>query len=125
VGALLDAEADSGTPSLSQQWRISSNQDGYFQVASQNPGAGSTTNVLDDSGASTTSGTAIVQSLSSTSHEQEWDVVSVGGGYFAFMNRLSGMVVDMNGGAGSLIGKAVQEPRNASASQQWQIVPVH
>ncbi|HYM76841.1 MAG TPA: RICIN domain-containing protein [Candidatus Dormibacteraeota bacterium] len=125
-GALLDAEADSGTPSLSQQWRISSNQDGYFQVASQNPGAAATTNVLDDSGASSTSGTAIVQSSSNASQEQEWNVVSVGGGYFAIMNRVSGMVIDISGGTGSLAGKAVQEPLSSSSTtQQWQIIPVH
>jgi len=125
VGALLDGAADSGSPSLSQQWRITSNQDGYFQIASLNPGAGNTTNVLDDSGASTTSGTAIVQSLANGSTEQEWTVVSVGNGYFSLANRLSGMALDTSGGIGALAGFVVQQPQTASAqTQQWQIVPV-
>jgi arabinogalactan endo-1,4-beta-galactosidase len=125
-GALLNAEADSGTPGLSQQWRITSNLDGYFQITSLNPGAGNTTNALDDSGASTTSGTAIVQSLSNGSTEQEWTLVSVGNGYFTFINRLSGMALDTSGGSGALAGFVVQEPQSGNAlTQQWQIVSVH
>ena len=84
-GAMLDAETNTVAPALSQQWRISSNQDGYFQIASANPGAGNTTNALDDSGASLSSGTAIVQSLANASQEEEWSVVSVGNGYFSLV----------------------------------------
>ncbi len=125
-GATLDAQTNTVAPALSQQWRISSNQDGYFQIASANPGAGNTTNALDNSGGSLSSGTAIVQSLASTAQEQEWDVVSVGSGYFSLVNRVSGMALDTNGGVGALAGFAVQEPVSASAlTQQWQIVPVH
>jgi hypothetical protein len=126
AGAPLDAEADSGNPALSQQWRITSNNDGYFQIASLNPGAGGDTNVLDDSGGSALSGNAIVQSPSGGGQELEWDIVSAGNGYFFFVNRASGLVLDMNGGTGAQAGFAVQEPQNNnSATQQWQIVPVH
>jgi arabinogalactan endo-1,4-beta-galactosidase len=125
-GALLNAAADSGSPSLSQQWGITSNLDGYFQVASINPGAGSTTNVLDNSGASTTSGTAVVQSLANGSTEQEWSIVSAGNGYFNIVNRLSGLALDTSGGSGALAGFVVQEPVSSSAqTQQWQVVAVH
>ena len=62
AGALLDTMADNGNPTAGQQWRITSNNDGYFQIASINPGAGNTTNVLDDSGGSASSGNAVVQS---------------------------------------------------------------
>ena len=124
-GAMLDAEADSGSPSLSQQWRITSNLDGYFQVASLTPGAGSTTNALDDSGASTTAGTGIIQSLANGSTEQEWTILSVGNGYFSLVNRLSGMAADTSGGSGALTGFVVQEPQSGSVqTQQWQIVAV-
>jgi arabinogalactan endo-1,4-beta-galactosidase len=126
AGALLDAEADNGNPTLSQQWRITSDNDGYFQIASLNPGAGNTTNVLDDSGGSTLSGNAIVQSPSGSVQELEWNIVSAGNGYFSFVNRASGLVLDMNGGTGAEAGFAVQEPQNNnSATGQWQIVPVH
>ncbi|MGA9542885.1 MAG: RICIN domain-containing protein [Candidatus Sulfotelmatobacter sp.] len=127
-GAMLNAEGNSGSPSLSQQWRITSNLDGYFQISSLNPGTGNNTNVLDDSGASTTSGTAVVQSPAGASieQEQEWTVLSVGGGYFSLINRLSGMALDTNGGSGALAGFVVQEPQSGSVqTQQWQIVAVH
>jgi arabinogalactan endo-1,4-beta-galactosidase len=125
-GALLDAEADSVAATSSQQWRFTSNDDGYFRIASLNPGAGNTTNVLDDSGGSTVSGNAIVQSPSGSTPELEWNLVSVGNGYFSFVNRASGLVLDMNGGVGAQAGFAVQEPQSSSAlTQQWQIVPVH
>jgi arabinogalactan endo-1,4-beta-galactosidase len=126
VGALLDAEANNGTPTLSQQWRITSNNDGYFQIASLNPGAGDTTNVLDDANGSTLSGNVIVQSPSGGGQEQEWDVVTAGNSYFTLVNRVSGLALDMNGGVGAQAGFAVQEPQNSSrTTQQWQIVPVH
>src|SRR5208337_1261765 len=125
AGAMLDVEPDNGTPTLSQQWRITSNNDGYFQIASLNPGAGDTTNVLDDAGGSTASGNAIVQSPSGGGQEEEWNIVSAGNGYFIIVNRVSGLVLDMNGGVGAQAGFAVQEPQNSSMTQQWQIVPVH
>jgi arabinogalactan endo-1,4-beta-galactosidase len=124
-GALLNVAVDSGSPSLLQQWRITSNLDGYFQIASLEPGPGNTTNVLDDSGASTMSGTAIVQSSANGSTEQEWTIVSVGSGYFALVNRASGLVLDTSGGSGALAGFLVQEAQSGSAqTQQWQIVRV-
>lgn len=126
AGAMLDAEADSVAPTLSQQWQIMSNSDGYFQIASVNPGAGNTTNVLDDSGGLTSTGNLIVQSPSGGGQEEGWNVVSVGNGYFVLLNRVSGLVLDMNGGAGAQAGFAVQEPQSSGAStQQWLIVPVH
>jgi arabinogalactan endo-1,4-beta-galactosidase len=126
AGALLDAEADTGLPTLSQQWQITSNQNGYFQIASLSPGAGNTTNVLDDPGGSMTSGSAVVQMAANNSREQEWDVVSAGNGYFNVMNRLSSLVLDTNGETRALAGFVVQESANSRAqTQQWQIVPVH
>ena len=124
-GAMLDAEADSGSPTASQQWRIMGNGDGYFQIASLNPGPGNTTNALDDAAGSTANGTAIVQSAANSSTEQEWSIVSAGG-YFSFVNLLSGLTLDTSGGSGALTGFVVQEPGSSTAqSQQWQIVPVH
>jgi len=125
-GAMLATEADDGNPALSQQWRITSNNDGYFQIASLNLGAGGATNVLDDVGGSAASGNVIVQSPSGSGQALEWNIVSAGNGYFNFVNRASGLVLDMNGGVGAQAGYAVQEPQNnSSTTQQWQIVAVH
>jgi hypothetical protein len=67
-----------------------------------------------------------VQSPSSGGQEQEWNIVSAGNGYFTMVNRVSGLVLDMNGGVGAQAGFAVQEPQNSSSmTQRWQIVPVH
>jgi hypothetical protein len=124
AGAMLDVEADNGTPTLSQQWRITSNNGGYFQIASLNPGTGGTTNVLDDTGGSTSSGNLIVQSPSGGG--QEWNIITAGNGYFTMVKRVDDLVVDMNGGVGEQAGFAVQEPQNSSSiTQQWQIVPAH
>ena len=126
ANAMLDAEAQSPALALSQQWLITSNNDGYFQIASLNPGAGNTTNVLDDSGGLTSNGNIIVQSPSGGGQEEEWNIVSVGNAYFVILNRVSGLALDMNGGVGAQAGFAVQEPQSSSAlTQQWQIVPVH
>jgi arabinogalactan endo-1,4-beta-galactosidase len=123
--AMLDTEADSVAPTPSQQWRFTSNNDGYFQIASLNPGAGNTTNVLDDSGGLTSSGNLIIQSPSAGGEEQEWNILSAGNGCFSIFNRASGLVLDINGGVGAQAGFAVQEPQSSIAlTQQWQIVPV-
>ena len=125
-GAMLNTATDNGNPGLSEQWSISSNNDGFFQIASLNTGSGAAVNVLDDSGGSTATGNAIVQSSSNKTQEQEWNIVTAGSGYFTIVNRLSGLALDMNGGAGALAGFAVQETVNSGATtQQWQIVPVH
>ncbi len=95
----LSVAPNSGSPASSQQWRITSNNDGYFQIASL-------------SGGYTLSG--------SDSQELEWDVVSAGNGYFNFVNRASGLVLDLQAAS------VVLEPQNGSSpTEQWQIVPVH
>ena len=125
-GAMLDAESDSGSPTASQRWRITSNRDGYFQIASLEPGAGSTTNALGDSGESTANGTVVVRSAANSSTGQEWSVVSAGGGYFRFVNRRTGLTLDTSGGSGALTGFVVQKPASRTAlTQQWEIVAVH
>lgn len=119
--ALLNTVADNGNPAISQQWRITSNGDGFFQIASADPGPGNTVNVLDDSKASTSAGNPILQSLANNSQEQEWDVLSAGNGYFNFKNRQSGLVLDLNSS-----GFAIQQTQSSgSQTQQWSIIPVH
>jgi hypothetical protein len=121
AGVQLNTVPDDGSPAIGEQWQIADNGNGFFQIASLNPGPGATANVLDDSGGSSSAGTPIIQSLANGSHEQEWDVISAGNGFFNFKNRVSGLVLDLDNS-----GLAVQQTQNAKAStQQWQIVPVH
>lgn len=120
-GAQLSTLADSGSPGPSQQWQITSNGDGFFRIASLNPGPGSTVNVLDDSNGSSSAGNPVLQSEANGSQGQEWDVASAGNGYFNLTNRQSTLVLDLNSS-----GFAVQQAQNSAAqTQQWQIVPVH
>ncbi|HUJ29714.1 MAG TPA: glycosyl hydrolase 53 family protein [Candidatus Acidoferrum sp.] len=120
-GASLDTAADTGMATLYQQWLISSNGDRYFRIASLNPAQNGVPNVLDDSGGAKSAGSPVVQASASTSQEQEWDIVSAGNGYFNLVNRVSGLVLDLNAS-----GLAVQQTQSASSqTQQWQIVPVH
>jgi hypothetical protein len=75
------AQSKNGVPWWSDAGSVQDvlHNDGYFQITSANPGAGGTTNVLDDSGGSSATGNPVVQSLANSSQEQEWDVVSGGG----------------------------------------------
>jgi len=83
----------SGQP-IGTQWRIAGESDGYFQIT----GATDTSVLLGG-------------------NSGEWDVVSAGAGYFLFVDRTSGLVLNASGGLVARDSSAV--------SQQWQIVPVH
>jgi arabinogalactan endo-1,4-beta-galactosidase len=124
--APLDTTTDTGVISQHQQWIVSSNNDGYFQVANGNNGSG--TNVLDSSG-SLAAGSTVVQNPATSASSQEWNVVTAGGGYFALVNRASGLVLAANSvtsieqtSPGSVVTDWVIA---ANANQLWQIVPVH
>ena len=75
----------SGQP-VGAQWRIASNNDGYFQIA----GASAAGMLLG--------GTAA-----------EWNIVSAGNGYFYFVDRASGTVLDVSGSVVPNIGAAAQQ----------------
>jgi arabinogalactan endo-1,4-beta-galactosidase len=126
-GIALGTAADSGAEALSQQWTITSNGDGTFQIANQNVTNGATPEVLDNGGSSTAGATVTAQVASSGSTAQAWDILSAGGGNYAIVNQASGMVLTSSSGI-------VQEQPTASnsdwittadASQQWKIVPVN
>ena len=72
--------------SQNTQWRITSNNDGYFQIA----GAANAGLVLGGAGT-------------------EWNVVSAGSGYFNLVERGSGMVLDLGGAAAPAKGAASQQ----------------
>ncbi|MGD0841186.1 MAG: glycosyl hydrolase 53 family protein [Candidatus Acidiferrales bacterium] len=116
-GASLDTATDTGVANLYQQWLIASDGDGFFRITNAN-----SSTVLDDSAASKSAGSAVVQATATGSTEQEWNVVTAGGGYCNVVNNLSGLVLDISGGL------AVQNTLSGavgSTTQQWQIVPVH
>jgi len=116
----LRLETDTGIPAQNQEWRITSDDDGYFHIGSTLPGS----LVIDDPGAATASGTVLVVAPVSSAPEIEWSIVSAADGYFRLINRPSGMALDMNG-PHNQSGIAFLEPEDdSSLSQQWRIVPV-
>lgn len=104
--SFLATEADSGRPTLSQQWHITSNHDGYFRISSLNPGVDNTSEQI--------------------LNRQEWSIVSAGNGYFKLVNRHSGLALNARGASGPLSKSVEQKPPSSDAqTQQWRIIPVH
>jgi arabinogalactan endo-1,4-beta-galactosidase len=127
TGAALDTTTDTGIISQHQQWIITSNGDGYFQVANGNNGSG--TNVLDNGGSTTASAAVVQNTAAASTPGQEWNIITAGGGYYSLINKGSGLVLDAPSAA------AVQQTTassvttdwviGATASQLWQIIPAH
>jgi arabinogalactan endo-1,4-beta-galactosidase len=131
-GAALDTGLNTEITSQNQEWQITSNNNGYFQIASLNPAA--TTNVLDTQG-SKAAGSPVVQvSAASNTTSQEWDIVTAGNGYYTITNNSSGLVlaaVPSTSGGVDMIEQ--QNPSSTNAdwitpagmNQMWQVIPVH
>ncbi|HTW61965.1 MAG TPA: glycosyl hydrolase 53 family protein [Terracidiphilus sp.] len=129
TGTPLGVAAGDGGATLSQQWSISSNGDGYLQIANLDVPQGSPAQVLDNAG-STASGSAVVlNSASSGDASQEWNLVTAGSGQYTLVNKASGLVL-----AATAAG-AIQQQSPASTSldwitpanstQLWQVMPIH
>jgi arabinogalactan endo-1,4-beta-galactosidase len=128
-GTPLGTGATDGGASLSQQWSITGNGDGYLQIASLNVSAGETAQVLDNSGSSASGSAVVLNPASSGDASQEWNLVTDGGGNYTIVNKASGMVLAATS-AGAI---AQQAPSSTTLdwivpvnnTQLWQIVPVH
>jgi arabinogalactan endo-1,4-beta-galactosidase len=123
----LTTSVDTGIETAAEQWVITSNGDGFFQIANKNVAAGQTAEVLDTSG-STTAGSPIVAApANSGSASQEWNVVTTDNGTYALVNKLSGFVLAASGTSieqQTPTGATADWITPASQAQQWQLVPV-
>jgi arabinogalactan endo-1,4-beta-galactosidase len=129
-GIALSTGPDTGAESLSQQWTITSNNDGYFQIANRNVASGATAQVLDNGGSSTQNSTIVANTFSSGDASQEWNVLTTGGGTYAIVNKASGLVLASTGASGSIEQQQPTASNSdwvtpASSSQQWKIIPVN
>lgn len=121
----LGTAADSGAESPAEQWTITSNGDGTFQIANGNTSGGQV--VLDGGGSTTVGSTVGVAASSSGSATQAWNILTTGNGTYALVNKLSGFVL----AAGSGIEQTAAASANtdwitpASQAEQWQLVPVY
>jgi arabinogalactan endo-1,4-beta-galactosidase len=86
----LQLAFDSMNAAAGQRWTIQSNGDGFFQI--RNVAATGRSLLLDGSDASDT-----VAAPQDNSFAQEWDVRSLGGGVFQWVNRLSGRPISLQG----------------------------
>jgi arabinogalactan endo-1,4-beta-galactosidase len=124
-GAWLDGAADTGIEAANQIWSISSNGDGYFKIVNAQVGYASASELLSINSTATPS-PVITQNSATGSTSQEWDIVSAGvGSYYIVSKSNPGYVVDLNG-TGDEAGFAILATKSStSATQKWQIVPVH
>jgi arabinogalactan endo-1,4-beta-galactosidase len=131
-GASLDTGLNTEITSQNQEWQITSNGNGYFQIASLNPA--SPMNVLDTQGL-TTAGSPVVQvSAAANTPSQEWDIVTAGKGYYTITNDASGLVLATAPGTSNGADTIQQQTPSstnvdwitpAGMNQMWQIIPVH
>jgi hypothetical protein len=91
----------------------------YYHVGSVKSGL-----VADVNSASKTAGAQVIQWTNNGGTNQDWKLVSVGGGYFNLVNENSGMVLDVSGSSTSAGAQTVQEPSSGATSQQWSLVAV-
>jgi arabinogalactan endo-1,4-beta-galactosidase len=124
----LTTTTDTGIETPAEQWVITSNGDGFFQIANKNVAAGQTGEVLDTSGSTTAGAPIVAAPANSGSASQEWNVVTTGNGTYALANKLSGFVLAASGT--SIEQQAPTSTSTdwitpASQAQQWQLVPVH
>ena len=92
---------------------------GNYKLISRNSGQ-----ALDVIGASTANGAGVDQWPYNGGANQQWNIVSVGGGYYKLLSRNSGQALDVAGASttnGALID---QWPDSGTANQQWSIVSV-
>jgi arabinogalactan endo-1,4-beta-galactosidase len=129
TGTPLGTAAGDGGASISQQWTISSNGDGYLSIANVGASSGSTPQVLDNAGATSSGSAVVLNGATSGDASQEWNLVTAGGGQYTLVNKASGLVL-----AATSAGAIQQQSPTATLTdwitpannaQLWQIVPVH
>jgi hypothetical protein len=79
---------------------------------------------VDVSGASLSSGAPLVVWAWNKSQDEQWQLISLSGGYYEIQNRLSGDVITDTGNSTAANNAITQSPWSNLPSQQWQLVPV-
>lgn len=131
-GAALDTGVNSEITSQNQEWQITGDGNGYFQIASLNPATPA--NVLDTQGVTSTGSPVVQVSAAANTSSQKWDIVTAGNGYYTIKNDASGLVLATalaTSGGGDVIEQESPSSSNvdwitpASMNQKWKIIPVH
>ena len=79
---------------------------------------------LDVSGASTANAALLIQYTPHGGTNQQWQLQSVGGGYYTIAARHSGKMIDVDHALTTEGASILQWPANGGLNQQWQLRPV-
>ena len=96
---------------------VSSLPDGIYQIKVRGTGK-----FLQPSGASTTSGAAVVQAASSGSNAQKWKIENMGGSNFRVTNVGSGFRLEVSGQSTAAGATVDQYTDNGGSNQRWHLV---
>lgn len=80
--------------------------------------------LLDVNGASKAAGTQVIQWTNTGGTNQQWTLVSVGGGNFNIVNKNSGLPLDVTGASTTAGASIIQGTSSGGANQQWSLVAV-
>ncbi len=121
--------AGDGGATLGEQWSITSNGDGYLEIANLDVAQGAPAQVLDNSGSSAAGSAIVLNPVSTSDASQEWNLLTAGSGNYTLVNKASGLVLAASG-SGQIQQQSPSSTEAdwitpASNAQLWQIVPVH
>jgi len=129
--APLDTASSDGSASLFQQWSITSNGDGYLQIANAGLSQGTTAQLLDNNESASAGSAIVLNAAVAGAVSQEWNLVSAGNGNYTIVNKSSGQVLAVAGaGSGTIEQQAPASTSQdwitpANQSQLWEVIPVH
>jgi arabinogalactan endo-1,4-beta-galactosidase len=130
-GTPLNTGISNGSASVSQQWTITSNGDGYLQIANLNVPQGTAALVLDNNGSSSSGATVVLNAAATGTTSQEWNLVTAANGYYTIVSKSSGLVLAVSGAAPGAIQQQTPSSTSldwitpANSAQLWQVIPVH
>jgi len=97
-----------------QQWRFTATVAGYYEI---NPGHATGLRI---GATATASGSAVTVQTDSTASAQDWQLQTISGGIFQFVNRASGFCLTSSSTTGDNNSPMTVEPCNGSVAQRFQ-----
>ena len=115
-GTQLIVYSQNNPASSNQEWTFTENSDGSYTIKNDSSGL-----CMDDSGASDSAGSEIIQWACSGNTNQHWSIVPKGSSY-QLVSRQSGLPVTSSGTAD--LSTLTQQTNTGSSLQQWTFGPI-